>query len=251
MKRGQITLFVILGIIIVTVIAVGIYFRQSILQQELGAETAAEEVLAPEVQDFKDTVDECMDNMIIDNILLIGVQGGYIETPENSLHLQEEGLVIPYYYDNSQNKAPKPEKVALELASTIDSNAESCIDAEAYPRLQITPGQARSAVTMEDEGIAVTVDYPIRVASGTETISMSMPYEYTYEINLKKMLEAASKITNKKIEDKDNLDLEYLLEFGYQIDIIPIDNNTEVYMMADAESLVDDKSYTLLYANRF
>ncbi|MEK6816705.1 MAG: hypothetical protein AABY09_03765 [Nanoarchaeota archaeon] len=251
MKRGQITLFVILGIIIVAVIGVGIYFRQSILQQELSAETAEEEALIPEVRDFRDSVDECLDDAIVDNILLIGIQGGYANTPGNSLYLQEEDLTIPYYYDNGRNAAPELDKVTSELASAIDSQAESCIDTESFPKLAIVPGQAISSVIIADEGIGVTVNYPIQVTSGDQAYSISRPFEYSYDTKLKGMLDAANKITNQKIEDKSNLDLEYMLEFGYSIDIVPIDNNTEVYSVSDPNSLVDDEPYIWLYANRF
>lgn len=251
MKRGQITLFVILGIIIVAVIGVGVYFRQSILQQELSAEAAAEEALAPEVQDFKDSVDLCLDSIIIDKIILIGLQGGYINLPENSLYLEEEGLTIPYYYDMGTNRAPKIDKVTLELASAIDADAESCIDKEAFPNLQITPATAKSAVSMEDDGIDVTVNYPIQVVSGEQAFQLSQPYDYSYDTKLKGILGAANSMANSKIRDNGSLDIEYLSDFGYQIDIIPIDNSTEVYSVSDQSSLIDDEPYRWLYANRF
>lgn len=75
MKRGQVTIFVIVAILIVAVIALFFVFRGKL---SIGSGVNLEE------QEMHSVIESCVLESLVDGVKLIGLQGGYLEVPENA-----------------------------------------------------------------------------------------------------------------------------------------------------------------------
>lgn len=249
MKKGQLSLFLVLGIVIVIVIVVGLYLRGSIFKSGLESETASGSVLPSEVQELRDVVSACIEDNARSNLVLLGLQGGLLDLPDDIL-TTEEGLVVPYYYDKGDNKAPTEEEVLLGYANAIDSEAPDCIDRKAFPKLDIVDNPSKTTVILEEGEVKISTDFKLRVTQDNKAYNLRDSYDNSYPVNLKDILTASREITAKIVEDPFAMDFEFMLDFDFDIDIMPIDDESEIYVMTDTESILDEEPYQFMFANR-
>jgi hypothetical protein len=82
MKKGQITVFIIIGIILLFAIGTAIYIYQSRAVKEFEAARPAVEKLPTQVQPLRDLMDSCILQLGTDGLKKIGDSGGYIDTKQ-------------------------------------------------------------------------------------------------------------------------------------------------------------------------
>src|SRR5574341_2475565 len=76
-KRGQITIFIIIGIVLLLSVGVALYFYQARVTEPIKRLVAVPE----EVQQIYDYVATCANQIGKDGLLIMGTQGGYINIP--------------------------------------------------------------------------------------------------------------------------------------------------------------------------
>lgn len=251
MKRGQITLFVILGIIVLAVIGLGIYFKESLLEQRELAEVAERAVVAPEVQQIYNHVFDCVDRIARDGLVVVGLQGGYFEPPEDSIELPEEGIAIAIGFDKGENKLPSLETIRSEMAAYVDSYLPTCVDLELFEGYSFEEDLPTTQVDVLDDRVVFVVNYPIKVEKNGNVFNLNTPYKFPYPVRLQRVYEISQKIVQKEIENPTSIDINYLLDLGVEIDVLPFDDESVVYLLTDEESELDDLPYIFMFGNRF
>ncbi|MAG47017.1 hypothetical protein CL617_00290 [archaeon] len=144
-KRGQVTMFIIIGIVIVVALAVIFTFRGLIFTQEVDQQDR-EQVLNEAIKPVKVLVDSCIKELGNNAVELIGLQGGYIDVPEDtepvnplipfsrSLDFFNNGVLeIPYWFYETDNgiqeiEVPKLEEMETRIENYIEGNINSCLD---------------------------------------------------------------------------------------------------------------------------
>ncbi len=142
MKKGQVTTFIILGIVILVAIALILYFNDYLFKSELQRE--AESFTVPQqVQPIKNYIDSCVSDVAKQGIDLIGFQGGYLtlnnNQPVNPLVpfadtlriFNDNNLVTSYWFyetDNGiqKNQIPTLDDIRINLERYIKDNVASC-----------------------------------------------------------------------------------------------------------------------------
>jgi len=79
-KRGQVTIFVLLGLVVVTIIVILLLFQTNFFEQEIKGEEA-ERILEPQLNPIKERVMDCVEASAKRGELLIAKQGGYLDPP--------------------------------------------------------------------------------------------------------------------------------------------------------------------------
>ena len=77
MKRGQITIFIVIGLIILLIIGLIIYLSRGQIERKLAARTSIAKV-PQEVQPIYDYAEQCIYDIGKDAIQKLGERGGYI-----------------------------------------------------------------------------------------------------------------------------------------------------------------------------
>ena len=112
-NKGQVTIFIIIAIVIVAVVALFFIFRTTVI----GA------VIPKEFEPVYSYYQSCIKEKISEGASLLGQQGGYIENPEFfsgsefmpfSSQLNFLGVGIPYWYYVSGNNIVKEQKPSLD-----------------------------------------------------------------------------------------------------------------------------------------
>ncbi|MBL7101095.1 MAG: hypothetical protein ISS23_04030 [Nanoarchaeota archaeon] len=177
MKKGQISTFIIVGIIIVFLTLTGVYYRTEIISaiSELQIKPVA---VSPEAQKLENFVIQCTKETATTGIELLGLQGGYIELPRDEIPVGNinmfsnklesiQGLKTAYWYYQKDNKIPvenipSKEEMSQELKEYIDATIGECIDDfstfEGYKIQYRTP---MSEVNIKDNEVQVTLIMPM------------------------------------------------------------------------------------------
>lgn len=139
-KRGQITIFIIIGVLIFLIL-LGIFLIQGIFTKEK-LETASEGTIVSTAP-VKQFVESCLQNQIEDAAFLIAAQGGYFHPPLENFPIPLTGtdleLIIPF---QEGDNFPDAAFIENELALAVKDFWEPCFD---FSRLAMD-------VTAEEEG---------------------------------------------------------------------------------------------------
>lgn len=125
MKRGQITLFVILGIIIFTIIILGIVFRSEVTNIVSSMELMKTEEMERMEQDLSFYATKCLKRTTVESIQQLFFEGGYYENAPNSINFH--AYKVPFYLYLNTEFVPSKEEFAINLAKSIESDINNCI----------------------------------------------------------------------------------------------------------------------------
>lgn len=124
-KKGQVTLFVIIGIVIVIAIGLGLYFSGMLKEAEEKAELAERALLTQKEKDVALFIDGCVEQTLQLAVAEISRNGGYYPPNEDSTsYLAYE---IPLYYDNGMEEIPTVDEIMAALADYVDGHLANCL----------------------------------------------------------------------------------------------------------------------------
>lgn len=174
-KRGQVTVFVIVGIVILVTVFLVFYFLGDNIKQDTEIEVVFDESsLEPTIK----LVEDCVKEEILKGIELIGLQGGYYNPPEFSqvgdyqvsynCHKDEGGNYI--------NRLPLLERISGEVEEYISASdsleiIEECIDGFNFYKDQGYKIDYENIRNMDidiaiGKNIIVDVGYPVKIEKG-------------------------------------------------------------------------------------
>ena len=213
-KRGQATLFIILGIIIVAGVFVFFAFKGSFSSSDVP------ESLQPVYNSFL----SCVEEKTLLGISVLESQGGYINLPEFEVgseyapfgsQLDFLGNSIPYWYYVSGNniqkeQVPSRKIMESELESFIEGKIKTC-DFENYfsSGYMVNLGEAEVNVDIKDSQVDVNLDMDFGI-SKEDSVIISL-HKIEVKSNLGKLYSAAIDIYDY---EQQNLFLE---EYGIDV----------------------------------
>ncbi len=183
-KRGQVTIYIIVGIVILAVFSMIFFFRNELVRQDFQSELKS--VVIPEqIKPVKGYIDECIEDTVVRGARVLGSSGGYLEVPEddiprsvvnefsNSLMLGDSEVAY-WYYKSANNldktQIPTEESMEEDLEEYINENFDFCLDGledYLYEGFDITYDyEVDSVVNIEDTHIEVRVYAPTDISLG-------------------------------------------------------------------------------------
>lgn len=253
MRRGQVTLFVILGIIVLFIVGFLIYFNYRQQVAIIGPERSTVSEQFEPVQLF---VEDCMESVARDAVERLGKHGGYIDpndaylsgrvffvnpddqTESDLAYLSEdEEKAIAYWYysydftgcDNCliMSQAPYLDEIERQISIYVSENINSCLGSLERFRQQgydMTVDELMYVkTTIRDEDILLESIYPINITYQGSKASMER-YVATLDIPLLKYYEMAMKITAQEYNSQflEGLNSYLLLSYsGLDSELLP------------------------------
>jgi len=239
-KRGQSTIFILIAIIVILVLSVGFFFRGYLKQ------TIKQEVVIPQqIIPIQDSIQNCVHSTLIDAVRLIGLQGGYIETPPSAL--KTEFSTIAYGYYEGRNVLAKISKIENEISSYIELVLPLCFDKTDF---NIETSIPKSKTTIYEKYISTEIDFPIIISKDKFTFNLNKKYYSKLDFNLNKILNFINRIIDTEIKNPEYIDLTLLTNSDYDVAILPSDDKISVYSITDTNSTIEDIPFTFMYAKR-
>ncbi|MBT4538835.1 hypothetical protein HOI26_05650 [Candidatus Woesearchaeota archaeon] len=204
-KKGQLTIFIIIGILLI--LAVVLVFT---LQSEL-ATFKPEEVAPTEKGRVNTFISGCMETVGEDALFLLGLHGGYIEVPSTlaqdaSQHLRlspEE--VVPYWAVGERTNVPTLSELKHELDRYIEANLRECVQSlqpftESYTIVEKSPLTSNTQII--DNGVTFNVHWDVEIHNAADdVISEIINHVAESSIKLKKIHETAAAIIEAEMRE--------------------------------------------------
>lgn len=205
-KRGQVTVFVILGIVIVVILALVFYLYGERLKIQTQEQTKFD---TSTVEPLKTFVQDCINKYSLEGINLIGKQGGEI----NPGFYQNWNCVSPgncdkvsyacytTEYSACYNKKPLlKEFVQDELENYLKTKIVQCVDLTKIrdSGYTVSAGELKLNVSMGDYATIVNVNYPITITKGNAVLKQDK-FSKTFDVPLGRLIKVAQDIVNLAI----------------------------------------------------
>lgn len=207
-KRGQATLLITLGIIIIILLSIVFYFRSSF-------------ITPPKIEDLQKYTDcpnrvinECITRIGPDYIELMGKQGGYLTTPLDTFRLFNGSRVSILCYDipgreECINRMLTKEDMEKQLENALDFALQSCVNVQqcrGFGRgfsIQ-TSKKLKTDVEVGKEKVLVKVNYPVNLISRTGaqltvqdfSAALDYPLGGLYDVAVNQIVDAEAEFGN-------------------------------------------------------
>ncbi|VVB78954.1 Uncharacterised protein [uncultured archaeon] len=277
-KRSQVTIFVILGILIVAGLATFLTFRSTNNKVIISGTN-----IDPDIKPINNFVTECVRTVGNDAIYQIGKTGGFVVPPEPKMNFDEisdEGLAF-YLYDKGyrindssssivpslpgpatpteeliekENLMPSKENMEDELSKYMDSFIYFCInDFKNFPDFNVTSGEARTTAVIENGKVSFLVNYPLQISKGEKTYSIR-DFEAVIPVRLNEIHSLITELMTKQMEKQDAICMSCLTNLSNKYDMkIKMTNSKEgiVFGILDEKSKIKNADYLFYFANKY
>ena len=214
-KRGQVTTFIIIGLILIILI-IGTYaVYHFYLKSEFEKQLTLHSEIPRRIQPISEHMDKCVDSLTKEAIDIISLQGGYLNIPEEPLPttpftpLSSSLEIIPnsdlktaIWFREQPNgiqitQVPTQEQIEKEIATYILNNFNTCLNLENFEQQGFTislPSQIPTAtVNLLEDAIQAQVDYPIEIQFEDITALINTHFS-NYKTNFGKLYKLAKQI---------------------------------------------------------
>jgi hypothetical protein len=243
-KKGQITLFIIIGIVLLIVVGVTLVLIRNVNK----AETDARVGESISLQAF---VEECIEEIAIPAIYLQGLQGGYIFPIDDSFVREGSDYSISYLYDRESN-VPTRKQIQSELNLYVNANLRYCLGGfESYKNMgyKVETGLINTDSIISIDDIQIKVSYPITLKQGDKQEKID-EFSVTIPVRLGYLNDLSREIIDAVVKDPSKIDMTMLGEFDVDVSIIPYSEDTIIYSFYDEKSNIRDKRYIFLFATK-
>lgn len=249
-NKGQVTIFVILGILVVA--GVILFFA---LKGNIGEERQIPQEAEP-VQIY---VQNCLDEVSKDIIEKVGFSGGFYE---------HQGITnkdrIPYFIYEEQKVMPPLNFTEKEISKAIEQRLSFCIqDFYSFSEYNIKQGKIKAKTSINENETIIQLNYPIEIRKGDFNYTLRK-FDSSIDVRLGTIYDSVEYLIDKEMyflstepdygfnsicwvcfEDlaKNN---------GLNMEIYPDWDNEEIlYVVEDNFSQINNKPFEFWYVNKY
>ena len=238
-KRGQVTIFIIIAILIIASVFIFFMFKGQIKQS----------LYSPEVESVYLFVDNCIDEVGSEVIYKIGENGGHYFPPNFTT---ESG--VPYYYSKGKSYMPSKEEIEKEISFFVGEKLFFCtknfID---FPNLEITQKEIKTKIIIKKDKIDLDINYPISITRG-ESTSIIEDFGNEIPVRLGIVYDSIEKIIKEQLNHESiclSCILDVSLENDLYVDMMDYDEKSVIFIFRDENSIINNKTYEFVFANKY
>lgn len=237
-KKGQITLFVILGVVIIGALALGFYFRQQIATKEVREEAAELTGLPPDVDTLREEVEDCAKQVSDEALYFVGRQGGYFLAPDDSIVVGDDS--VAFGVQNNAKTLVSEETFKNEISSYVNAFLPECVDYGSYPDLEIFDQNPVTDVDFGNEKAALDIEYKVTVQKDGNTYNLFEPYEVELPLRVKKVYESSSKIADDIAANQEDFDVAKIASYGTDVDVYHVGDG---FLIVNVRDVKQEQNY--------
>ena len=208
MKKGQVTIFILLGLLILLFVGFFVFFA-SVKTPALWVKES------PALQAVRASFSACLETQLQKAITTVALHGGYFEEPPTEIEKylsQNISSGIPYYFDNEENVAPSQQGVEQQLALALQSRVTECTDFRGYPyNISVAKQTAAVTTTMSPGGVEAIINIPLEVYEENK-ISRADTFPVYVDSSLLKLYTTALEMTQEQTEHPTSICLTCLTQ---------------------------------------
>lgn len=258
MKKGQVTLFVIIGLVLAALIILSFIFKENIAEQasKIGLKQL---MMSQEAKKVQSDMQACIQDVAELGLITMGLQGGYSTIDSRVLHTETQTKInyVPYdgtaySYFKGQNLVPTKEIMEKQLAYFVTSNIGTCENP--YEDMEVNYGKTTALATLQKEKISLNVNTEVKVKKGTtesgfKSVTLSIP------VRLGTVQNVANEIVTKQIKiSEEEICVSCIARIAAENDVeVEINKVGEdvFYLVTDEKSRIADTNFMFVLANKF
>ena len=222
LKKGQIAIFLIIGILII--IAGAFYFYATTFTTESRIETRLAEVqeVSADFNPVKEFVDQCIYSTALEGLRLIGENGGYTSIDPSKNNIKSEKLYPAsgdrtaywFYADSSIPFVQKPKlresdpksgiSIEKQISDYVKSNLNSCLnnfDEFKKQGFSINEGKLATEALIRDSDVLINANYPLKIEKGDSKVDIE-DFFVTIPFNMRAIYELASAVADNQSNNR-------------------------------------------------
>ena len=221
-KTGQVTVFMIVGILVLAVTGLIFYISShTILEQ------AEDETMYPlETASIQMFVEGCLESVGEEGIFYISESGGFYNSDDINPFINYSSVFIPFYFDRGDLFVPTLENIESELNLYVVDNIDSCLSNFSYLETEgwnITNlGDIEVNSFINRGKIDLNAIIPLKIEKNGNEQSMN-DFSIMLMIDFVDIYSLLGKIMKKQEESSNSIligdisQLSYLYDFSYEI----------------------------------
>jgi len=243
MKKGQVTLYVIIAIVIVAAVGGFAYLRNI-------SPKSGEIVTTDVVKTARAAMDSCAEQSSKDAIMVISLKGGY-GFPDYSI---PRGIFdVAYWYNQSNDISPGIDRLNSELSYVACSIFVDCINSKNFGSMgnNFTAGNCSAVSNIMTDYTALNLNYPMSLDSNGKTY-IFREFSEKFNVKLGRSFAAAKLIVAEQAKHPDFVCLTCMANVGVKNNLmidIGSTENTYILTLTDEESTIyTNQSYEFDFA---
>lgn len=247
LKKGQVTIFIIIAVILVASVGLFFTFRDKLKGSGVPSD----------VENIHLFVENCIDTTSKEGLYQIGQHGGYYNVPKQTsiVYFTEE---VPYYYLDNNIHIPSIEIIERELSDYIYDNLNECMFFEDFKRsgINISAGNYSISTEIKEETIKIKIRYPLTIEK-TGTVFRLEDFQLIIDSNIKKLQGVSKEIVNTYVKEPGFVCLTCLEDLSKTnnviikavpvLDVSTFENDIIWFLITDKEYDLNDKNLTLRF----
>ncbi len=192
-KRGQVTVFIIIALLILIIGGILIYSHKK--QTEIKPSA-----LPNELMPVSNLIGGCLASLGQDAVKTLGMQSGYIYIPDDiknnpKRHLKFAGFTLPYWYYDYESHIPDKAFIEKQISFYVNENLDKCLnDFKSLKMFNIKVlGEPETETRINDNNLIIILRYPMEITSG-KSKRKADTFTATLNVRLGRVLKLAREI---------------------------------------------------------
>ena len=206
-KRGQVTVFIILGILVVIgILLLAVPRMRPPLEQETQLQNVRSEV--------QQSVDSCLQQVGLEAVQYISSKGGYFDPPAS----YDNGSLLPFYAYLAEDNTPTQATVERELSKYVDKQLFFCVqDSLSWASSQgmrVDVGQSSTTAMIRQDDVDFTTRLPVTLGTGSAAVTQDSFIADVGGVRLREFLDVAKDIVVQQIKAPTLICISCLIDLG-------------------------------------
>ena len=254
MKRGQVTYFIIAGLIVLLAVILIFSARLSFLKDVYEGQRTKLLGVPADIKPVGDYVQGCLDQTANDAIVFVMLQGGYVEPSLNpGVFIGYNSVDIPYWYYNNEDTSSNITDIEYSISSYAENVFPTCIDSvkSNFKDYTIDYTTIFPKTSIKGDKVLIDINTDIKVNYKEKTYSLKN-FKTNPKTDVIDVFDEAKTIFNKvKINNQLSLDeisnLKYNIKFFYTNELSVIysisSNNTIINFAVKFEEITEENEF--------
>ncbi len=201
-KRGQVTLFAIIGIILIILILLFLFVRNKVY---IGP--ASVENLEAQFPQIREHIEDCITEVAEPRIRQIAAQGGYIETPQDTFNFYRNNQVSILCYNIEdkpycRSRILRLQDMEKELSEFIKRDLQTqCLNIQAFDKtgIDLTQGPLEITTSIDQDSVLIEANTKITIRRG-EAVAEESGFSALIQLPLGRLFESSRDIVNSEVQ---------------------------------------------------
>jgi len=249
LKRGQVTLFIILGILLLLSVGIILYLNFYLVKEDLSSNIGS--TSTGKVSSVKLFVENCHKKSLTEGVQSLALNGGYFET----ITLSSSFYHIPYYFYQGTDLSPNKAKMEQQLSDYIKQEIITCTQNFSVISYDLVLGNVSVVASIDENSVSSKLNWPIKInLDGSQTEISSFNEKINVRLGL--LYNLAKNITSNQV-NRTGLCISCLSDLAeknkIQINVDNLYNDELVIILSDNSSKLSssDNYFRFAFAFRY